>query len=255
MPTGEAYETYFASGDYDVRYPRPNARTLATVLRATRRDRLVLDVGAGNGRYAVPLALRGFQVVAVERSFNARMQLLERARSLRVAPSIRVHEDLSDVPPPVLAGSGVVLMLFGVLGHMSYGEREEVLQRLAAGTLPGTPLVGSVPNRWRRFRREQSASRLEDEGASPRFVFTRRFGGQDVTMEYTAFSPRELRAELARHGWACTSLAPESLAPESLVTSKRWLGTADRLVAGSLPAAAGHCLLYVAHASSKKALL
>jgi SAM-dependent methyltransferase len=250
MSTAEAYETYFASGDYDVRYPRPNARTLGTVLLRTAPGGVVTDIGAGNGRYAIPLAQRGSRVVAVERSANARAQLMDRARANHVAASITVYPAVGDVPPADLAASTAVLMLFGVLGHMSYAERADVLRALADGA-PGARLIGSVPNRLRRFRREQSASPLHDDGASPRFAFARRFGGEAVTMEYTAFSPRELRAELARHGWVCESITPESVLPESIVTSNRRLGPADRLLSGYLPAATGHCLLYVAAASPR----
>jgi SAM-dependent methyltransferase len=246
MSTAEAYETYFASGDYDARYPRPNARTLATVLSYVAPGDVVVDIGAGNGRYAIAMAQRGSLVIAVERSANARTQLIERARAHHLAASITVYSDLSDVPAGDLAASKAVLMLFGVLGHMSYAERAEVLRGLAADAPPGAHLIGSVPNRLRRFRREQSVSPLADEGASPRFAFGRRFGGQAVTMEYTAFSPGELRAELMRCGWLWESITPESVLPESIVTTNRRLGPADRLLSGYLPASTGHCLLYVA---------
>jgi tRNA (uracil-5-)-methyltransferase TRM9 len=249
--TAEAYETYFASGDYDLRYPRPNPRTLGTVLRAAQSGAVVFDIGAGNGRYAVPLALSGSRVVAVERSAIARRQLLERAGTLSISDSITVYESLDDVPASFMRVASVVLMLFGVLGHMRYAEREWVLRKLAAGTDEGVLLIGSVPNRIRRFRYEQSTSSLADKGLPPRFAFKRRLGGQTVTMEYTAFSPRELRAELACNGWACRSVRPESLLSESIVTSKRVLGAADRLLARVLPGAAGHCLFYVAAKSTR----
>jgi 2-polyprenyl-3-methyl-5-hydroxy-6-metoxy-1,4-benzoquinol methylase len=53
-----SYEIYYKSKVYDSRYPRCNKATLdyiADTLAATPPDTYILDIGAGNGRYTIPL--------------------------------------------------------------------------------------------------------------------------------------------------------------------------------------------------------
>jgi tRNA (uracil-5-)-methyltransferase TRM9 len=246
MAIYEAYEHYYGSSLYDSRYPRPNRRTLGLVRSAAPAGSTIVDIGAGNGRYALVLARMGYSVVAVERSEIARAQMHERVLDARLGDVIGIHADLSDVPPETLAGAGTAMLLFGVLGHMSFEERTGILTTLSAGLSPSARLLGSVPNRYRRFRHEQRTSRIADPGASPRFRYTRGAGDDEVTLEYTAFSPAELQAELVECGWCCCDLSPESILPEALVTSHARLGAADALVSSVLPAAAGYCIYYEA---------
>jgi tRNA (uracil-5-)-methyltransferase TRM9 len=246
VATYEGYEQYFGSHLYDSRYPRPNERTLRLVLSASRHTSTVVDIGAGNGRYALPLARRGYQVIAVERSQVAREQLSERVSRAKLASAVEIHAELQDVEPARLASAGTALLLFGVLGHMTYLERAAILSTLSTSMIPGARLLGSVPNRYRRFRHEQVTARIPDGGRAPRFRYGRGEAGERISLEYTAFSPAELRQELVDQGWKGCRLSPESVFPEAVVTSRPWIGRPDGLASNMLPAAAGHCLFYEA---------
>ena len=86
---------------------------LARVRRATDRRCVVLDVGAGSGRFALALAPRAAEVVAVDSSPAMLDQLSKRARRLRVTNVRRVvgrWEDV-DVAPADVAICSYVLPL------------------------------------------------------------------------------------------------------------------------------------------------
>jgi tRNA (uracil-5-)-methyltransferase TRM9 len=242
----EAYEHYYGSSLYDSRYPRPNRRTLDLVRSAAPSGSTIVDIGAGNGRYALVLARLGYSVIAVERSEIARVQMRARVDEAGLSRTVEIHAELSEIPPDTLAGASTAMLLFGVLGHMSFEERTSILTTLSSGLSGSARLLGSVPNRYRRFRHEQRTSRIADPGDSPRFRYTRGAGDDEVTLEYTAFSPRELQAELVECGWCCCELSPESILPEALVTSRGWLGTVDARVSSILPPSTGYCIYYEA---------
>lgn len=246
MAIYEAYEHYYGSHLYDSRYPRPNRRTLARIRSVAPAGSTLIDIGAGNGRYALPLAGLGYRVVAVERSETAREQMVARIEQSRLRESVEVHADLSDVPADLLWGASTAMLLFGVLGHMSHAEREGILTTLSESMSPSARLLGSVPNRYRRFRDEQRDSRIADPGRSPRFRYSRGSGDDEVTLEYTAFSPAELQAELVDFGWCCCALSAESIFPEAAVTARSWVGALDAVASSVLPAAAGYCIFYEA---------
>ena len=98
MSMEQAYEAYFGSRVYETRYPYPNRFTLQRLMKLPKGS-TILDIGAGNGRYALPLAEAGYSVIAVERSESARDQLMERL-SLHCVENNRilVLPELSDVP-------------------------------------------------------------------------------------------------------------------------------------------------------------
>lgn len=246
MAIYEAYEHYYSSHLYDARYPRPNRRTLALIRAVAPVGSTLIDIGAGNGRYALPLARMGFRVVAVERSEVARVQMQARIDESVLPQTVEVHADLSDVPAEMLRGASTAMLLFGVLGHMSHAERAAILTTLSESMSPSARLLGSVPNRYRRFRDEQRDSRIPDPGRSPRFRYTRGAGDDEVTLEYTAFSPAELQAELVDFGWCCCRMTSESILPEAVVTSRSWLGALDAAASHVLPSAAGYCIFYEA---------
>src|SRR5271155_4769890 len=111
----EAYEQYFRVRHYDRRYPAPNRLTLEWVRSRAGRGTTVLDIGAGNGRYAIPLAGEGYRVIAVEPSDAAREQLAERADAAGVAKGIRCAKTFADVDDTAIESSAIALFMFGVL--------------------------------------------------------------------------------------------------------------------------------------------
>jgi SAM-dependent methyltransferase len=240
----ESYDHYYRTRHYDERYPGPNRRTLAYIRSAARRGGVLVDVGAGNGRYAIPLARSGFTVVAVERSDIARDQLLTAARAHNVSDGIICFKDVADVAPELLARCELGLFLFGVLGHMDFSERRRVIGYLRSTMRRPARIIGSVPNRHRRFRQEQADSLVADGGPAPRFRYRRPFGGLVNEFEYTAFTPEELISELNESGTWEVTVKSESLLPENVVTRRRGTGVFDGLVARAMPAGLGYGILF-----------
>ncbi len=249
----QSYEYYFETGHYDERYPRPNRSTLARVMAIIANAATLLDIGAGNGRYAVPLAVRGYDVIAVERSDHARHQLITAAKKCGVSHKIATFKDIVNVDDQMIQTCRVALLLFGVLGHMRFGERRDILGWLRDRMPLRARVIGSVPNRYRRFFREQIHSRVDDEGAAHRFSYSRIFGGKVNILEYTVFSPGELRAELALRGWRVVDIAAESLLSEAAVTRSALLGRADELASRAAPPHVGYGMLYVAESNRPEA--
>lgn len=246
----ESYEHYFRSRHYDARYPRPNRRTFSYIRSMADTGSVVLDVGAGNGRYAIPLARSGYTVLAVERSDTARGQLRAAARAARVTDGIVCFRDLAEVQPELLARCSLALFLFGVLGHMDFAERRGAIGYLRTAMGRPARIVGSVPNRLRRFKEEQAGTPVDDGGNAPRFRYRRAFGGLVNDFEYTAFAPGELVRELTDLGFPDVAVRSESLLAESIVTRRRMIGLFDGLLARPLPAGLGYGILFDARSEA-----
>ena len=158
------YASYFASGSYEARYPRPNRLTLARTLHllpppgGAPVD--IIDYGCGQGRYLVPLLRHrpDLRAVAQDPCPQALAMLDRRLGDLGLAARVRlIGGDLDDVATAVAregAQPRLAVLLFGVLGHIQpRAERARVLRGLAALLAPADGrLALSVPNERRRFR-------------------------------------------------------------------------------------------------------
>jgi tRNA (uracil-5-)-methyltransferase TRM9 len=223
------YEVYFSSGSYDLRYPRPNPRVLAHALRLLTSRSHVIDYGCGSGRYL--LALKDHVRLAAGFDISATALDLLEARLAATGGGAHLLG-----PEPGAVGAHVarhgpadlVLCLFGVLGHvLPQAARAEVLAEIRAALAPGGRLLLSVPNRRRRFHREQRLAGGAAEGA---ITYSRRIAGGAVRLPYQLFDPARLRAELNAAGFAIEGVWAESLLPEA------WLlgGVLPALVDGAL---------------------
>jgi SAM-dependent methyltransferase len=109
--------------------------TLIEEIEGLRPGR-ALDLGTGDGRNAVWLASRGWQVTAVDFSSVA----LDRGRILAKARCVDVEWELADLlewlPP---AGAFDLVALFFI--HLPPDERREVYERAAAAVTPGGTLL------------------------------------------------------------------------------------------------------------------
>jgi SAM-dependent methyltransferase len=126
------------------------ARQLARLLRLGRGAR-ILDVPCGYGRYAVPLAQRGFRVTAIELN----PALLEMARQAAASRGVAVNfrcEDMRGLAKR--ARFDAVLNLFG-FGYFGDEEDLRMLVRFRQALRPGGKLLFGFYNRdWfpRNFR-------------------------------------------------------------------------------------------------------
>ncbi|HYM49454.1 MAG TPA: class I SAM-dependent methyltransferase [Candidatus Limnocylindrales bacterium] len=140
-------ETYLAIYDETLR-----ARTPAEVdgierLARVRPPARVLDEACGQGRHAIELARRGYQVTGLDLSDYLLGVAAERARSERL--SLRwVHGDMRQPPSGPF---DLVLNLFTALGYFEDdADNQAVLNGIASVLAPGGRLVLEVLNGdWR----------------------------------------------------------------------------------------------------------
>ncbi|MBN1240508.1 MAG: class I SAM-dependent methyltransferase [Gammaproteobacteria bacterium] len=101
--------------------------------------RVAVDLGAGHGAQSVPLAERGFDVVAID---FCRALLEELADNARGLPVTAVEGDLLDLERHVHAPAGAVVCMGDTLTHLPDLADVERLVRAAARVLaPGGKLV------------------------------------------------------------------------------------------------------------------
>lgn len=246
-PLREAYATYFASGAYDRRYPRPNPRVLRLVRGLLPAGGHVIDYGCGSGRYLLALGDR----VAVGAGYDICPTALARLREgIARRPPWGLVQAIGPDPEALAAHvarhgpADVVLCLFGVLSHVEgRAARRRLLLAIAGMLKPGTGrLVLSVPNRRRRFRGVQRSLPAGTE----EIRYVRRFDGGAVELPYRLFDPESLAEELAGAGFELERLVAESLLPETAVARGRLARGVERVAGGLLPAVWGYGLLGVA---------
>jgi SAM-dependent methyltransferase len=108
-------------------------------LTATRRAALALDLGAGFGMHSIPLARRGFSVVAVDSSAALLAELRGHADTL---PIRTVEADLLDFPRHIAGSVDVILCMGDTLTHLeSRRAIESLFAEVAAALLPGGMFV------------------------------------------------------------------------------------------------------------------
>jgi SAM-dependent methyltransferase len=251
------YESYFATGLYDSRYPVANEGTLRTVVGLIGQHKArVLDFGCGSGRYAGLLVDRtSAEIIAYDTSPTALDMLKSRfGRHVRSGRMVPVGGDLDELARHVRSRGqfDVILLLFGVLGHIAGRDaRVDLLSRLCRFLQPGGTLLLSVPNVRRRFRAEQARSRelvLRGELEPGDVLYTRTAAdGSEIRMFYHLYTPAELRQDLDAAGFRLSRLEAESIMPERTVVASRPLAVLDRLVRRMTPVSLGYGLLAIAN--------
>jgi SAM-dependent methyltransferase len=244
-PNVGRYETYFASGHYDRRYPVANPTVLRLIRQQLPPGGHLLDYGCGSGRYL--LELRGQAGIAA--GFDVCHAALARLRQNIARSGGGIHvlgPDPGDIDRHLAqhGAADTVLCLFGVLSHIEgRAERRRTLRRLAACLKPGSGrLVLSVPNRARRFLSEQR----EQPGSGGEIRYVRELGDVSLELSYMLFDLDTLREELEGAGFELESIAAESLAPEAYVANSAFVRAFERLCAPLVPAGLGYGLLGVA---------
>ena len=245
ISTNEQYTTYYGSGAYDRRYPRPNQFTLEAILDTlketnwkTASTRQILDFGCGSGRYAIPLDAHCKTIVAYDPCAEA-INLLNRQSQQNVMPTQHLGDVLRIAP------YDVVVSIFGVLSHISERRaRLDTLRFLRRCLAADGLLFVSVPNRLRRFYKEQLASVFGRGDFSGRIVYRR--GCVDQTIPYYLYTAASVRSELEECGFSVNSVKAESLFPERFVTNSDHVLELEKNVLGKIPPWSGYGLLAIA---------
>lgn len=121
----------------------PSEEVVELMGRIPRASR-VLDLGCGDGRHALPLALAGHRVTAVEVS-KAAAEALRRAvgvaRAAGHEPALEiVQADLAGYQPPSRYD---LVVAHGVLHLLEPAARDNLLQAMRSCTVPGGWNVGA----------------------------------------------------------------------------------------------------------------
>ena len=247
-----SYDRYISSGLYDRRYPGPNRRSLRIMKRHLPAGGRFVDVGAGTGRYALPLLhVAGTTGVAHDICPVARKRLAERLGEFVAEGRLTVHGGEADAlaaDRPRAFDLG--LLAFGVLAHVAgRAERLRLLRAMRSMLKEDGTLFLSVPNARRRFRREQAmaaplirAGKLE----AGDILYRRRHEDGEIELFYHLYTPAEVTRDLREAGFGVASIGAESLLSERAVVSNPVTGWLDAAACGPAPASLGYDLLAVA---------
>jgi len=238
--TLEQYEKYYSSGAYDLRYPCANQSTLQAIRSKVTQTSKVLDFGCGSGRYTLPLAAGCQRIVAYDPCPAAIKLLKDRSRWHKNIVHTADPDDILRAGP-----YDVGICIFGVLSHiLDKVVRQNTLRFLKECLGERGWLLVSVPNRLRRFYREQLVSALQHRDFSGQVHFYR--GSIDQFMPFYLYTEESLRAELQECGFFVQSVKPESLLPEALVTKLSYACEFEKSLLPRTPAWLGYGLLATA---------
>ncbi len=247
-----SYGRYISSGLYDRRYPRPNQRTLRKMKRSLPAGGRFLDVGAGTGRYSLPLLqMSGTRCVAHDICPVARETLAQRLRNFVSDERLVIRgDDPDDLAAELPQVFDLALLAFGVLAHVARrAERLRLLRAIRTMLKTDGTLILSVPNAKRRFREEQrDAAPLVREGKlEPGDVlYKRNQADGEIRLFYHLYTLEEVHRDLSEAGFRVASVGAESLLSERRVVSSRPLGWLDALACRFAPTTLGYDLLAVA---------
>lgn len=254
-----SYDRYISSGLYDQRYPRPNRRTLRTLVRCLPAGGRFLDFGGGTGRYTLPLLqLGGTSGVAYDICPVARRTMAERMQGYVNDGRLVVRGDeLAELAADHPQTFDLVLLAFGVLAHVAgQATRLRLLSAVRDMVKADGTLLLSVPNAKRRFLDEQRASDhlIRAGGLEPGDVLYKRGRGEDeIRMFYHLYTVSEVRRDLSAAGFRVESIRPESLLSERRVVHDPLLGWLDDFACRFAPASLGYDLLTVGKPQSTRA--
>jgi len=249
-----SYDRYISSGLYDRRYPRPNRRTLGKLKRYLPAGGRFLDVGAGTGRYTLPLLhVAGTSGVAHDICPVARDTMAERLGEFVRAGRLDIRGEEADAD--ALAADhpqafDLGLLAFGVLAHVARrAERLRLLRAMHTMLKADGTLILSVPNAGRRFRVEQlraapliRAGKLEDGD----ILYKRRHDGDEIQLFYHLYTLAEVKRDLSETGFRVRNVGAESLLSERKVVSDPLTGWLDAMACLFAPASLGYDMLAVA---------
>ena len=212
----------------------------------------VLDYGCGSGRFLLPLAPHVKRIAGFDISLEALGLLQDNLQDFRQRDRIYIlgpEQIQIDAHVKKYHPFDLIICLFGVLAHVNVAaERQRILRHMAASLKDGVGrLVLSVPNKNRRFLKEQraSASSLADGNIK----YLRHYQGKDIHLPYQLFSADKLRHELEAAGFKDIRIVAESVFTESQVTNHNWLGRIDQILRPLCPAALGYGLIAEARAA------
>ena len=118
---------------------------LAHALSTSRKptDMRLVDIGSGNGRYAIPFAGLGFQTTAIERSDAGCSLIKSRAAEKNVEGNLTIVQGdiLAVADSAVKSSSFDVVFSSGLLEEIDKADQETALRNITRAAKPGGLLV------------------------------------------------------------------------------------------------------------------
>jgi ubiquinone/menaquinone biosynthesis C-methylase UbiE len=253
------YDSYFSSSYYRQRYPVANPATLQFLLdNGATQAASILDVGCGDGRYAVALLdkttakITGSDISSSAiNEFGKRLQ--DNPQAFRVN---LVHGTVNKLK--VAEPFDLVLLLFGVLSHAgNRTARIAMLKEIRRLTASDGQLLLTVPSAWRRKPTSLINSIPEyfkNPGAGFGDIeYSRQIAGKSFDFFYHLYTVKRLKSELQEAGWATGQASAESILPEKYVTHYPWLAKIDGALSTFIPASLGYGIRIVAKPMAERA--
>jgi SAM-dependent methyltransferase len=190
--------------------PEWTAREVGFVSRQAPRPayRTLLDVCCGEGRHAIPLAERGYDVTGLDRDGAALSAAQERAADLGVAAHF-VEGDMRDLAASVAGPFDVCVCLWQSFGYFDAATNEDILRQMGDLLRPGGRLILDIYHPS-YFAAHQGERTVERNGRA--ITISERLGGNhlsvdidygsDVTpdhMEWELYTPEAIQALAERH--------------------------------------------------------
>lgn len=146
-PVRKHYEEFLAPvyswilGDFENAH-RANVELFASLELSPEHGDLAVDLGCGPGCQSVPLAERGFRVVAIDFCQPLLDELTERAADF---PIRTVCDDLSDFDKHIDEPPGLIVCMGDTLVHLpDLSTVEKVIDRVSFALKPGGTFIYSI---------------------------------------------------------------------------------------------------------------
>jgi D-alanine-D-alanine ligase len=171
--------------------------------------RALLDVCCGEGRHAIPLAERGYNVTGLDRDGDALSAAQERATSLGVAARF-VEGDMRHLTASVAGSFDVCVCLWQSFGYFDAATNEDILRQMSDLLRPGGRLILDIyhPSYFMAHQGERTVERNDraitiSERLNGNHLSVDIDYGPDVApdrMEWELYTPDAIQALAARHG-------------------------------------------------------
>ena len=217
---------------------RLDEQIVATHLPSLKSEsQTALDLGCGTGRLAIPLAARGYRVVAIDLSRRMLEQMLSKSRSIDRADGqnshlpanlMAVQANLVELECLNTGSADHAICMFSTLGMIQgHSNRVDFLRHVHRAVRSDGKLIVHVHRRWAALRESGGVRRLFRSWIDSIRQHGSEFG--DATYAYRGledmfmhrFTVRELVSELNAAGWTVQQLDRVDLRGDAL-TDSRW---------------------------------
>lgn len=205
-------------------------------------ETIVLDLGCGTGRLAIPLLERGYNVVGIDLSHRMLQRMIEKIRDsietidegcqsndLPKGPSLSAIEaNLVELDCLASNSADHAICMFSTLGMIQGRDnRMQFLRHVSRVVRPGGQFIVHVHRRWAALQEPRGLARLANSLWNSWRIPDYEFG--DATYAYRGlekmfmhrFSASELRRDLSSCGWKIQRLEWVSLDGAQLTSSSR----------------------------------